>query len=485
MEYLIQPSALRKPLVLSYKGDKATTVIPEDILQLCEKQDLLVIDFLYKSYRKQLQGVILNVEPDFNPQLQVSAFLRVLCKATQEHFNVIVVCPDNSVVKWHHYFSQSEIFKVCVLTEKTIQQHTNRDNGAVLLLTFSNLKLVQSLTDLNFFSIIVDNCDEVVKKKALRKLQGSFNVGTEPNQKLQWSILNWSNPGCVGKIADFYQIDNDNFAQFRDNYKEWWFRLTWSFCNSFIKPSLEEKGNLSITLREWAKNHNLNHFLLNEEKRKRRKRKQVGLCKDTKSEKLPNGTIRVYNNTTKKKGTAIKKAKKIEGLKPSDIESSSANSSGIIICKPENIPAETIGQGNRSSEEQILISLISAKTFTAKMQVDKEIEDDESDIFLKNVAAPNSSQNLLRLTQTSNQFINQILGNDKCKTSSEFDELNIFGSQEEPNESDNFLKGICSLNEKDQANLENNNYASTSTSDVDTLIAKVMELVKGDNVGAK
>ncbi|XP_066255291.1 uncharacterized protein [Euwallacea similis] len=478
MEYLMQPSALRKPIVLSRKGDKAIATLSEDILQSCRKQDLLVIDFLYKSYRKRLNGVILNIESDFNPQLQVSVFLRVLSKATEEHFNVIVLCPNNSVIKWHYYFSQSETFKVCVLTEKTIQQHTNGENETVLLVTFSNLKLLQFLTDLSFSSIIVDNCDEVMTKMALRKLQGSFNVGTEPNQKLQWLILNWSNPGCMGKIADFYQIDNDNFAQFRDNYKEWWFRLTWNFCDSFIKPSLEEKGNLSVTLREWAKNHNLSHFLLHEKERKRRKRKSVVLPKETNTEKLPKRATRLYNTTTKKTATAIKKVKETAVLKPSHSESNFVNSSDTIIYKHENILAETTNDGNRSSDEQVLLSLIGTKTFATEMHTNKRIEDDESDLFLKSVAASNSKQNHLRFTQTSDQFINQILSGDKPKKSSEFDELKIFGTQEELGESNNFLKGICSLNEKNQASLENNNYASTSTSDVDALIAEAMELVR-------
>lgn len=44
----------------------------------------------------------------------------------------------------------------------------------------------------------------------------------------------------------------------RDNYKEWWYRLTWSYCDTFKRPTEEEKANLQSILNNWIEHHKLN-----------------------------------------------------------------------------------------------------------------------------------------------------------------------------------------------------------------------------------
>ncbi|KAG5865071.1 hypothetical protein JTB14_015949 [Gonioctena quinquepunctata] len=140
----------------------------------------------------------------------------------------------------------------------------DQDHGLVLLLSFTNIKLAGALVEYRFFSVVIDHLDEVANKLVIKKLHGDFNIGlsrmhfySHPNQKLQWTMLNWSNPGCVGKLDEFYQNDNDNFANLRDNYHHWWFTLTWKFCDSFQKQTDSEIKSYSEILSKWASENNL------------------------------------------------------------------------------------------------------------------------------------------------------------------------------------------------------------------------------------
>ncbi|VEN48919.1 unnamed protein product [Callosobruchus maculatus] len=133
-----------------------------------------------------------------------------------------------------------------------------------ILLPFSCIKAAESLIDYDYSLVVVDHLDEVANKLVLRKIFGKFNIGLtrrsfylKPDQKLQWTMLNWANPGCVGKLADFYEIDNDNFANFRDNYRFWWLRITWNFCESFQKKTDEEIEKYNQLLAGWASSHRL------------------------------------------------------------------------------------------------------------------------------------------------------------------------------------------------------------------------------------
>lgn len=68
-------------------------------------------------------------------------------------------------------------------------------------------------------------------------------------------------------------MDNKNFERFDDNYRYWWLRLTWEFCESFERPSSYEIDTYETKVSDWADNKGL-HFSP-ESKKKTRKRKNV------------------------------------------------------------------------------------------------------------------------------------------------------------------------------------------------------------------
>ncbi|KAL1494147.1 hypothetical protein ABEB36_009792 [Hypothenemus hampei] len=263
-----------KALELLVKNDE-TIVIPEKVLQLCQNYDMIVLNFLYQSYKKDLNGVILNIEQDFNSQLQVSTFLGSL-KKNKANLS-LVICTEDTVCKWHYFLSLCGSFKVHIITgESNLKTITENENG-VLIVTLSNVKLLEKLINFNYLFVVIENFEEIVSKIVVRKLEAEFKIGItdrnfylNPDQKLQWSMLNWANPGCVGKLNDFYEIDNENFTQFRDNYKEWWFRLTWNFCESFVKPNKEDKELLNRKIEEWTRSNNIS-TCFPENKRKTKK----------------------------------------------------------------------------------------------------------------------------------------------------------------------------------------------------------------------
>ncbi|KAJ8979974.1 hypothetical protein NQ317_013723 [Molorchus minor] len=298
MFYIKEPSSVGSPWTLSQMKDDKTVSISRNTIEDLKNYHVLGIEFLYRSYRKQvrryltffssvlkiilsLKGAILNEEEDLNMHLQVSAFLNAIYNHAERKL-VLVVTPDKSIVCWHYNLTKHGGLNVQIITPHTCPEDFDQEHGLVILLRFTDIKLAEYLIDYNYLSVIIDNFDEIATKMIVKKLHGTFNIGLtrrnfyiDPNQKLQWAMLNWSNPGCVGKLTDFYEIDNDNFANFRDNYRHWWFRLTWSFSESFKEPTCEGKQEYMRTLSKWAVAYNIKNCTTLKRELKTRKRKKM------------------------------------------------------------------------------------------------------------------------------------------------------------------------------------------------------------------
>lgn len=66
------------------------------------------------------------------------------------------------------------------------------------------------------------------------------------------------------RLIFFFRIDNDNHANFRDNYRHWWFRLTTHFCDSFKDIVGEEKVKYKKVLTfDFLHNYYLHESLIN------------------------------------------------------------------------------------------------------------------------------------------------------------------------------------------------------------------------------
>ncbi|RZB40017.1 hypothetical protein BDFB_007973 [Asbolus verrucosus] len=276
MFYVKHPSDLDQPWTLSKKTDTNLVVIPLEVSKLLKNHQIMAIEFLYHNYRKGIKGSILNQEPGMNFPLQITALFRALLTGSGV---ILIICPEHSLCFWHYHLVNHGDFTVVQITEKNSKNNYEGNNKKLaLLLQVAHLKLCEDLANVDFFSVIIENFDQIANKLIIKRLNGKFNIGltyrsfyTNPDQKLQWKMLNWANPGCVGKLNDFYEVDNKNFDDFKDNYRYWWMRLTWKFCESFQKPGDEETEIYERTVADWAAKNSLNF----PEMKKSRKRKHV------------------------------------------------------------------------------------------------------------------------------------------------------------------------------------------------------------------
>lgn len=61
-------------------------------------------------------------------------------------------------------------FTVC--SEDFGEQH-----GVALITSFEHINLLGDLTDVNFFCVVIDGLEEVVKKAVIKKVYGQFLIG--------------------------------------------------------------------------------------------------------------------------------------------------------------------------------------------------------------------------------------------------------------------------------------------------------------------
>lgn len=53
----------------------------------------------------------------------------------------------------------------------------DEEHGIALLLSFSNIKLVEYLSEYKYFSVVIDRFDEIANKLVIRRLKGDYNIG--------------------------------------------------------------------------------------------------------------------------------------------------------------------------------------------------------------------------------------------------------------------------------------------------------------------
>ncbi|KAF7265236.1 hypothetical protein GWI33_021344 [Rhynchophorus ferrugineus] len=259
-----------------FNTSQGLVTITNPTLEKLKNQDVVAINYLCNSYTRY-KGIILNEDVDFDKYLQVSAFLGSICTIRQD-YTVIILCKDDAIIKWHYYISNYGQLEPYIITTNFQVENLCKYARAAFLLGFSNINMLKYFEKQDF--VVIDDIDMVANKTIIKEICGNFHIGLTsrnfyvyPDQKLQWLMLKWSNPGCVGKFADFQELDNDNFANLRDNYKEWWIRLTWTYCDTFIKPTENEKAQLEVVLNNWKQEQGLGILEINNINLKKRKSK--------------------------------------------------------------------------------------------------------------------------------------------------------------------------------------------------------------------
>ncbi|XP_056637614.1 uncharacterized protein LOC130445778 [Diorhabda sublineata] len=230
--------------------------INKDIAAKLQNPDVIAINFLYQSYCNKFGGCILNEEDGFKTQLQVSVFINILKQilSAKDHIYILVITPGYLREKWHNKIENIGGYKVKILDSTACPSDFDQETALVLLVSFEDIKLVETLVPNHLSCVIIDHFDIVATKMVIKKVDGDFNIGitrrnfyVNPDQKLQWTMLNWTNSTFLGRLVDYYEVDNDNFANLRDNYHHWWLTLTWDYCESF-KRNLDDEDDESQPL---------------------------------------------------------------------------------------------------------------------------------------------------------------------------------------------------------------------------------------------
>ncbi|KAL3274084.1 hypothetical protein HHI36_015501 [Cryptolaemus montrouzieri] len=398
---------------------------------------LLGIQFLFENFMKQRYGAILNQEEDMNMYLQVCMFFRSVKDKISEEKPVLIVSANASVCKWHYHISEVGFKPLIVSSE-------NFDPCEIYLITLELLKSSGILDSLDMFCIVVDELDAIASKLILRKMKGDFKIGlttrnfyTNPDQKLKWSMLNWANPGCVGKLNDFYRIDRLHSLAFADNYKFWWLRLTWKYCVSFEQPSDEEKEEYQQKLKKWGETHEINAYSIVEDNNLKRKRetknkkpKKVVQKQEILTDIASISRISANNAPTnyieghEESKCAIDEPNLTQGSNSSCFEDKTKT--GELFLAETKIEKNGSGEDTEIDDEDF--DIFGAFKYSSKKRDKKSLEsDDESPIIsiinsqreFKSLKAKESSFDVKKLSQSDSdsEFLSDIVKNkDKTKS---------------------------------------------------------------------
>ncbi|KAF5280835.1 hypothetical protein FQR65_LT14942 [Abscondita terminalis] len=266
---------MSKALHLSHWDEKIPVVIPPATVKDLTNYQIMAIRHLYSCYIKGKKGVILNEEDNMNVYIQISVFLEVLHSFTNSDLPSIIVCNKQSLHNWHYYLSKYVSNEISLISEKS----TCIKYSKVVLSSIEDLKLLNH-GDLSFFIVTIDDLDLNLNRRFTKQLKGQFHIGLttrnflkNPDQKLFRNMILWAVPGAVGKLEEFIKEDDEHLKELRYPYGEWWFRLSWSFCDKFVQPSEEERLSTQASIQR-SNNHN-NVITKKEEKiRPQRKRKR-------------------------------------------------------------------------------------------------------------------------------------------------------------------------------------------------------------------
>lgn len=273
-------------LYLSHWDAAMPVVVPNSVVKLLTNYQILAIRFLYNCLQKGYRGAILNEDTEMNPCIQVSAFLNALNSSISIESPAIVLCTTHTFGVWHYYLSNYAGNAVTVLSERNCAQILQSKSLEIILSTVDNLKWLKG-AELDFFTVIIDDLDVVINKKFVKQIKGQYHIGIttrnflkDPGQKLFRNMILWANPGCVGKLEEFCQEDDEHLNQNRCGYGEYWLRLTWSFCETFKKPSEEDLQHNQSLVNNWLKKNSVSYSSEKAPKSKVRKRKRESVTKE-------------------------------------------------------------------------------------------------------------------------------------------------------------------------------------------------------------
>lgn len=268
-------------LCLSHWDAAMPVIVPANVVTHLTNYHILGIRFLYNCLQNGYRGAILNEEVEMNPCIQVCAFLNALNSSISIESPAVILCTSQSFGLWHYNLSNYAGNAITVLSEQNCEDILHGKCLEIILSTIENLKWLKG-AELDFFTVIIDNLDVVINKKFVKQIKGQYHIGIttrnflrHPDQKLLRNMLLWANPGSVAKLEEFCQEDDDHLKHNRYAYGEYWLRLSWSFCDSFKKPTEHELQSNQAAISDWSYGNNL--YNLQSKKRTVRKRKRESI----------------------------------------------------------------------------------------------------------------------------------------------------------------------------------------------------------------
>lgn len=271
-------------LCLSHWDAAMPVMVPANVVIHLTNYHILGIRFLYNCLQKGYRGAILNEEAEMNPCIQVCAFLNALNSSISIESPAVILCTSQSFSLWHYNLSNYAGNAITVLSEQNCEDILQGKCLEIILSTIENLKWLKG-AELDFFTVIIDDLDVVINKKFVKQIKGQYHIGIttrnflkQPDQKLFRNMLLWANPGSVAKLEEFCQEDDDHLIHNRYAYGEYWFRLSWSFCDSYKKPTEDELQSYQAAIRDWSYSNNLhNSTMATSKKRTVRKCKRESI----------------------------------------------------------------------------------------------------------------------------------------------------------------------------------------------------------------
>lgn len=234
-------SSAKVPLVLSDPDEVPPVQVPATINQYLRKYQQEGIAFLYKQYSLG-KGAILADDMGLGKTVQVIGFISAVLGKTGTKFDIygkylqktdcdkvstslvkrengvfLIVSPHSVLYNWHDELMTWGYFKVGKFhSNKRAETLERAENSKldVVLTTYETLRNHwESLNCIQWLALIMDEVHHLKDPKAAVTIASkSIDVkcrigltGTPLQNRLLdfWCVLDWANPGCLGKKEDF------------------------------------------------------------------------------------------------------------------------------------------------------------------------------------------------------------------------------------------------------------------------------------------
>ncbi|KRT79241.1 hypothetical protein AMK59_7510 [Oryctes borbonicus] len=195
-------------LYLSHWNAAEKVYVPIDICKKLKPYHLSIVRSLYRCWKNNLKGAILNYDEGIDIPLAIQALWQALINADKVKLPFLIIVSDKNVILWHFYLSQ--LGEVTILNSQNVEMVSKNKHFSIILVPQSNIKLLKACEENDYSFIVVEDIDNIATSRSFKKLSGRFNIALTRRNflvnrdcKILWHILNWINPDKFGKLNEF------------------------------------------------------------------------------------------------------------------------------------------------------------------------------------------------------------------------------------------------------------------------------------------